>query len=71
MDFQRLFGAATDVFPGLGLTRPEVYTRYRPGIAPVLLNTLVLRLNYLHRQGSRSSRLRDFQEERWATRPRG
>lgn len=44
----------------------EAYTRYGPGLAPVLLNKLVLRLNFLHRQGARSNRLRDHQEDRWA-----
>jgi hypothetical protein len=45
----------------------EAFTRYGPGMAPVLLQKLVLRLNHLERKGLLdTNNLVAFQERRWA-----
>jgi hypothetical protein len=44
----------------------EAFTRYGPGLSPLILNKLVLRLNALQRRGeSASNRLADYQKARW------
>lgn len=44
----------------------EAFTRYGPGLSPLILNKAVLRLNALHRRGeSASARLSEYQRARW------
>jgi hypothetical protein len=48
------------------IAETEAFTRFGPGLAPVLLNKLALRLKFLHRQGQIDSvNLHAYQRQRW------